>query len=137
MVRQLIFGGFGAKLGVWNRVGSERGVWTDVNGVLSDMAEVRDPGGTEMVFFGPSTGVGCCACAAVPCDRSTCSHGLDMPIIVTLPSFIIPKTDPTALPRWVNNYRKLNNVTVPDNYPLPHIDDILADCSQGKSLGQD
>lgn len=35
------------------------------------------------------------------------------------PSFIIPKADSTVLPRWVNNYRKLNKVTVPDNYPLP------------------
>lgn len=37
----------------------------------------------------------------------------------TSPSFIIPKADPRVLPRWVNDYRKLNNVTVPDHYPLP------------------
>lgn len=35
------------------------------------------------------------------------------------PSFIIPKADNTVLPRWVNDYRKLNKITVPDNYPLP------------------
>jgi hypothetical protein len=52
------------------------------------------------------------------------------------PSFIIPKADPTVLPRWVNDYRKLNNLTVPDNYPLPRIDDILADCSRGKIWGK-
>jgi hypothetical protein len=52
------------------------------------------------------------------------------------PSFIIPKADKTALPRWVNDYRKLNKVTVPDSYPLPRIDDILADCSKGKIWGK-
>jgi hypothetical protein len=51
------------------------------------------------------------------------------------PSFIIPKADPTVLPRWVNDYRHLNRLTVPDNYPLPRIDDILADCAKGKNLG--
>ena len=35
------------------------------------------------------------------------------------PSFLIPKADPTVLPRWVNNYRTLNENTVPDHYPLP------------------
>ena len=29
------------------------------------------------------------------------------------PCFIIPKSDPTVLPRWVNDYRLLNEVTVP------------------------
>ena len=48
------------------------------------------------------------------------------------PSFIIPKKDPKALPRWVCDYRQLNANTIPDNYPLPKIDDILADCGQGK-----
>jgi hypothetical protein len=36
----------------------------------------------------------------------------------------------------VNDYRKLNNVTIPNNYPLPCIDNILADCSQGKIWGK-
>ena len=48
------------------------------------------------------------------------------------PAFIIPKKDPTALPRWVNNYRKLNNNTVPDSHPLLRIDNVLADCAKGK-----
>jgi len=48
------------------------------------------------------------------------------------PSFIIPKADPTALPRWVCDYRALNKITVPDHFPLPRVDDILADCAKGK-----
>ena len=44
------------------------------------------------------------------------------------PCFIIPKADPTVLPRWVNDFRQLNEITVPDNHPLPHTDDILNDC---------
>jgi hypothetical protein len=52
------------------------------------------------------------------------------------PSFIIPKTDPTVLPRWVNDYRHLNRLTVPDNYPLLRINDILADCAKGKIWGK-
>jgi hypothetical protein len=50
----------------------------------------------------------------------------------TSPSFIIPKADPSVLPRWVNDYCHLNRLTVPDNYPLPRIDDILANCGKGK-----
>jgi len=48
------------------------------------------------------------------------------------PSFIIPKVDRTVLPRWVCDYRQLNDNTVPDNFPLPRIDDILSDCARGK-----
>jgi hypothetical protein len=54
----------------------------------------------------------------------------------TLPSFIIPKADKAVLPRWVNDYRNLNRATVPNNYPLPRIDDILADCAKGKIWGK-
>lgn len=44
------------------------------------------------------------------------------------PSFI-PKADRRkVLPRWVCDYRELNANTVPDNFPLPRVDDILADC---------
>ncbi|KAF8241126.1 hypothetical protein L208DRAFT_1464076 [Tricholoma matsutake] len=50
------------------------------------------------------------------------------------PSFIIPKTNPTVLLRWVNDYRHLNRLTIPNNYPLPCINDILADCAKGKIL---
>jgi len=48
------------------------------------------------------------------------------------PSFIIPKMDPTALPRWVNDYRELNSNVVIDSRPLPRVDDILVDCAKGK-----
>ena len=47
-------------------------------------------------------------------------------------AFIIPKADPTVLPRWVNDYRQLNANTVPDSFPLPRIPEILADCGTGK-----
>ena len=47
------------------------------------------------------------------------------------PSFIIPKPDKNILPRWVCDYRQLNANTVPNNFTLPHVDDILADCAKG------
>ena len=48
------------------------------------------------------------------------------------PAFLIPKTDPSALPRWVNNYQQLNANTITDCHPLPQIDDILNDFAKGK-----
>ena len=48
------------------------------------------------------------------------------------PAFLIPKSDPSALPRWVNDYRQLNANTVRDCHPLPRIDDTLNDCAKGK-----
>ena len=48
------------------------------------------------------------------------------------PSFLVPKTDQAVLPRWLNDYRALNTNTVLDSYPLPRVDDILADCTKGK-----
>ncbi|SCV73813.1 BQ2448_6243 [Microbotryum intermedium] len=46
------------------------------------------------------------------------------------PAFIIPKkgmdTDPSIMPRWVNDYRILNAATVPDRTPLPLPDKILS-----------
>ena len=47
-------------------------------------------------------------------------------------AFIIPKADPAALPRWVNDYRQLNANTVTDSFPIPRISEILADVAQGK-----
>ena len=35
------------------------------------------------------------------------------------PAFLIPKSDPTVLLRWVNDYRQLNANTVLDAFPLP------------------
>jgi hypothetical protein len=48
------------------------------------------------------------------------------------PAFIIPKSDPSVLPQWVNNYRQLNRNMIADSHPLPRIDDILNDCTKGK-----
>ena len=48
------------------------------------------------------------------------------------PSFIIPKADKTVLPRWVCDYRQLNANTIPDNYCMPHVNDILTECARGK-----
>jgi len=48
------------------------------------------------------------------------------------PAFIVPKSDSTVLPRWVNNYRALNSNTVLDSHPLPRVDDILANCAKGQ-----
>jgi hypothetical protein len=46
------------------------------------------------------------------------------------PAFCIPKADVSVLPRWVNDYRQLNDNTTPDGYPLPRAQDILADCAR-------
>jgi hypothetical protein len=52
------------------------------------------------------------------------------------PAFLIPKSDPKALPRWVNDFRMLNANTVPDRFPLKRIDEILGDCGKGKIWGK-
>jgi hypothetical protein len=46
------------------------------------------------------------------------------------PSFIIPKADPSAAPRWINNYRALNILTVTDHFPLPRVEDVLANTAK-------
>lgn len=51
-------------------------------------------------------------------------------------AFLVPKADCTVLPRWVNNYRRINCNTITDSYPLPRIDNILADCAKGKIWGK-
>jgi hypothetical protein len=48
------------------------------------------------------------------------------------PAFLVPKSDAAVLPRWVNDYRQLNTNTVLDAFPLPRVEDILADCAKGK-----
>ena len=40
-------------------------------------------------------------------------------------------SDLTVLSCWVNDYRELNANTIRDNFLLPRIDDILADCAKG------
>ena len=47
-----------------------------------------------------------------------------------------PQVYRTVLPRWVNDYRHINANTVTDSYPLPQIDDILADCTKGRIWGK-
>ena len=51
-------------------------------------------------------------------------------------AFIIPKADPTALPHWVNNYQQLNANTVTDSFPIPHVNEILADVACSQVFGQ-
>ena len=46
------------------------------------------------------------------------------------PACLVPKADPIDLPHWVNNYHVLNANTILDPFPLPQVDDILADCVQ-------
>src|SRR6266702_8086389 len=50
-------------------------------------------------------------------------------------TFIIPKADPTILPRWVNDYRQLNSNTITDSFPIPRINDILMDIATEKIFG--
>jgi hypothetical protein len=48
------------------------------------------------------------------------------------PSFIIPKADRTVLLRWVCDFRELNANTIPDNWTMPRVDEVLTDCARGK-----
>jgi hypothetical protein len=41
-----------------------------------------------------------------------------------------------VLPRWVNDYRKLNANTIADNHPLPLVSDILHDSTRHKFYGK-
>lgn len=52
------------------------------------------------------------------------------------PALMVPKADWTVLPRWINNYQWINVNTVTNTYPLPQINDILAECSKGKIWGK-
>ena len=48
------------------------------------------------------------------------------------PSFIIPKADKMVLPHWVCDFCELNANMIPDNWTMPHVNEILADCARGK-----
>ena len=51
-------------------------------------------------------------------------------------AFVIPKKDPGADPRWVNNYCVLNDNTVKDRTPLPKPDEILSEAAQARIWGK-
>ena len=53
-------------------------------------------------------------------------------LLYASPAFIVLTSDPTVLPRWVNDYQLINTNTVTDLYPLPWVEDILADAGRGK-----
>ena len=48
------------------------------------------------------------------------------------PLFLVPKRDGTYRP--VIDFRKVNNMTVPDHYPLPVLSDILQSIGKGNSV---
>lgn len=52
------------------------------------------------------------------------------------PCFLVSEQDKTVLPCWVNNYRVLNDNTVPDVHLLPSIPEILTDCGKGHIWGK-
>ena len=47
-------------------------------------------------------------------------------------TYFLTKADKTVLSRWVCDFRALNTNTIPNNYCMPRIDDILTDCAKGK-----
>ncbi|GAA5977503.1 hypothetical protein JCM11641_000983 [Rhodosporidiobolus odoratus] len=51
-------------------------------------------------------------------------------------AFIIPRKDPDADPRWVNDYRGLNSNTIKDRTPLPLPDVVLSDAALAKYWGK-
>ena len=57
-------------------------------------------------------------------------------LVFCVPKYIARVPDLTVDPRWVNDYHALNSNTVRDSFPLPRVDDILADCGKGKIFGK-
>jgi len=49
---------------------------------------------------------------------------------------MIPKNDPSAIPRVVHNYRALNENTVKDHIPLPRQDLIIHQLAKAKYRGK-
>ena len=108
--------------------------------------ENQDPGSTDCVakikLIDPSRTIKSCfySCPHKYCDAwqillnqhlaADCIQPSSSPF--ASPAFIMPKTNPTALPHWVNDYQQLNTNTVIDSHPLPWVDDILNDCAKGK-----
>jgi hypothetical protein len=61
-------------------------------------------------------------------------HGPHMTLKLWAHFFCLPhaKSEATVSPQWINKYCVLNANTILDAHPLPHIDDIWADCAKGK-----
>ncbi|GAA5992242.1 hypothetical protein JCM11641_001277 [Rhodosporidiobolus odoratus] len=51
-------------------------------------------------------------------------------------AFVVPKKDPKADPRWVNDYQSINGNTVKDRTPLPLPDVVLGDTARAKYWGK-
>ena len=51
-------------------------------------------------------------------------------------TWMIPKGDPTAMPRVVHDYRTLNSKTIKDHTPLTRQDDIIERLANGKVRGK-
>ena len=51
-------------------------------------------------------------------------------------TWMIPKNDPTAMPRVVHDYRSLNDKTIKDHTPLTRQDDIIERIALGKIRGK-
>ncbi|GAA5908929.1 hypothetical protein JCM5296_006825, partial [Sporobolomyces johnsonii] len=51
-------------------------------------------------------------------------------------AFVVPKKDPHADPRWVNDYRGINSNTVKDRTPLPLTDVVLGDAALARFWGK-
>jgi Reverse transcriptase (RNA-dependent DNA polymerase)/RNase H-like domain found in reverse transcriptase/Integrase zinc binding domain/Chromo (CHRromatin Organisation MOdifier) domain/Integrase core domain len=51
-------------------------------------------------------------------------------------TWMIPKKDPTAVPRVVHDYRKLNDDTIKDHTPLPRQDEIIELLAKAKIRGK-
>ena len=64
------------------------------------------------------------------------SHGIieDSTSSWASPSLLVPKPDGTS--RFVTDFRKLNDQTVPDNYPLPRISDCVEKIGQSKFISK-
>ena len=64
------------------------------------------------------------------------SNGLATPSSLPWASPIILVPIPNGQVRLCTDYRKLNNVTIKDSYPLPRIDDIIDAVGKSKFLMQ-
>ena len=54
----------------------------------------------------------------------------------SVPKYQDKVPDLTMPPHWENNYQDLNANTIRDNFLLPQVNNILADCTRGKIFGK-